>query len=274
MKLLNIGCGKRYRDGWVNIDLNPASKDVIAWDVSKGLPFENEYFDVVYHSHLLEHFSMEEAPLFLKECHRVLKHGGIIRVVTPNLEKICRLYLEALEKASTGDKEWRLNHEWMLMELFDQMVRERSGGRFSSWLKQKPIPNEAFVRARWGSFAFPREDPEDRAPVKPPHMLKKISSKGSYYQKAFKEKLLKLLLGEKDYKALELGRLKKSGELHLWMYDRLNLAELLQKTGFENPRQMSATESQIPNWNSYCLDTEADGTVYKPDSLYMEAIKK
>lgn len=273
MKLLNIGCGNRYREGWVNIDLKPASPDVIAWDVSEGLPFEDESFDVVYHSHILEHFGREQAPLFLRECHRVLKHGGIIRVVTPNLEEICRLYLEALEKAASGDKTWRFNHEWMMIELFDQMVRERSGGRYSTWLRQKPIPNEEFVKSRMGSFGFPKESKEHKTQSSEAAIITKVKNKGASYKKALKEKMLRLLLGEKDYKALELGRLRTSGELHLWMYDRVNLAEMLKEAGFENPRLMTPTESQIPAWNDYHLDVETDGTVYKPDSLYMEAVK-
>lgn len=272
MKLLNIGCGNRYRDGWVNIDLKPDSKEVLSWNVEKGLPFKDESFDVVYHSHLLEHLSREQAPLFLKECHRILKHGGIIRVVTPNLEKICRLYLEALEKACGGDKIWRFNHEWMLIELFDQIVRERSGGQYSILLKQR-LPNEDFVRARMGSFGFPSKNGKEKTQKDAPPLGKKITTKWNYYHKTLKENLLRLMLGKKDYKALELGRLRISGELHLWMYDRFNLAELLKEAGFKNPRSMTPTESQITGWSNYCLDTDADGTVYKPDSLYMEAVK-
>jgi hypothetical protein len=34
-----------------------------------------------------------------------------------------------------------------------------------------------------------------------------------------------------------------------------------------------ADESYITNWTSFNLDTEPDGSIYKPDSLYMEAVK-
>jgi hypothetical protein len=57
------------------------------------------------------------------------------------------------------------------------------------------------------------------------------------------------------------------------MYDRYSLALLLEKYGLENIIQRTAAESYIPDWASFNLDTELDGTVYKPDSLYMEAIK-
>jgi hypothetical protein len=57
------------------------------------------------------------------------------------------------------------------------------------------------------------------------------------------------------------------------MYDRYSLARALESAGFQDPRIMGPTESQIPGWTEYHLDTEADGTVYKPDSFYVEARK-
>jgi hypothetical protein len=41
--------------------------------------------------------------------------------------------------------------------------------------------------------------------------------------------------------------------------------------GFQDPIQKGAAQSQISNWSSFNLDTLADGTVVKPDSLFMEA---
>ena len=57
------------------------------------------------------------------------------------------------------------------------------------------------------------------------------------------------------------------------MYDAYSLGQLLQATGFSNPQRYGAAERQVPQWNSFHLDTEPDGTVYKPDSLYMEGTK-
>jgi hypothetical protein len=78
-----------------------------------------------------------------------------------------------------------------------------------------------------------------------------------------RESLLKILLGE-EYSALQIGRFRQSGEVHQWMYDHYSLALLLKKCGLENIIQCSATESGIPDWVSWNLDTEPDGTVYKP----------
>ena len=80
----------------------------------------------------------------------MLKPGGVIRVAVPDLESIARLYLDALDKASQGIPGWADNYNWMLLELFDQTVRESSCGQLVDYFQQKPIPNWDFVRERWG----------------------------------------------------------------------------------------------------------------------------
>src|SRR6185437_7104009 len=73
MRALNLGCGGRFQPDWENLDFAPASAAVRAHDLQKGIPFPDGTFDVVYHSHVLEHFPKQFAPSFLRECHRVLK---------------------------------------------------------------------------------------------------------------------------------------------------------------------------------------------------------
>jgi len=59
----------------------------------------------------------------------------------------------------------------------------------------------------------------------------------------------------------------------MWMYDAYSLRELLGQTGFIGVGRRTAIESRIPGWQTYHLDTEPNGAVYKPDSLYMEGVK-
>src|SRR6185436_2611644 len=113
-------------------------------DVSQGLPFPDHHFDVVYHSHMIEHMRVDDVQRFLGDCLRVLKRGGIMRVATPDLERLCAAYLERLRANATAD------HEWLVIELIDQTVRERSGGAMLDYLKRDPLPNEAFVLERIG----------------------------------------------------------------------------------------------------------------------------
>jgi hypothetical protein len=84
--------------------------------------------------------------------------------------------------------------------------------------------------------------------------------------------MIRWLLG-REYELLQLGRFRKSGEVHLWMYDRHSLRELLTGAGFVAFRLPSARESAIPGWTDAHLDTLESGEPAKPDSLYAEAAR-
>lgn len=81
---LNLGCVSRFHLDWINVYFTSTVRDVIVANLCKGIPFPDQTFDIVYHSHLLEHFSKSDAAGFVNECHRVLRPGGIIRVVVPD----------------------------------------------------------------------------------------------------------------------------------------------------------------------------------------------
>ena len=82
-----------------------------------------------------------------------------------------------------------------------------------------------------------------------------------------RESLLRLVLG-RDYAALQVGRVRLGGEIHLAMYDHISIEAALVKAGFVDIVFQSAITSVILGWSDQCLDTESDGSVYKPDSLF------
>ena len=90
MKLLNIGCGTNFHPSWTNLDVVSTSSDVTAYDIRKGLPFIDSFFDGVYHSHVIEHLTPKDALVFMRECVRILRPGGSLRIATPDLETIAR----------------------------------------------------------------------------------------------------------------------------------------------------------------------------------------
>ena len=92
---LHVGSGKGYISlpGYVNIDINPFNRKDIWLDVRLGLPFPSGSVDAIYCSHMLEHFFAPQAVKLLRECHRVLKPKGGIRLVTPHLGKAIAAYL-------------------------------------------------------------------------------------------------------------------------------------------------------------------------------------
>jgi SAM-dependent methyltransferase len=274
---LNLGCGRRFHPDWENVDFFPIAPNVRAHDLRKGIPYPDGIFDVVYHSHVLEHFPKQRAPIFLRECLRVLKPGGLIRVAVPDLEQIARLYIEALEKASLDLPGWKDNYDWILLEMYDQTVREHPGGACFDYYRQEPILNWNFVFMRVGVEA---QVSMNVARAESPAQLKgyrRLRTKWKYVLRNFGmvsgNKLAKMVLNKEDYEALQVGRFRRQGEIHQWMYDAYSLARLLHECGFSNAQRCAATESRVPNWAQYCLDNERDGTTYKPDSIYMEAVK-
>jgi SAM-dependent methyltransferase len=275
----------------VNVNFTSTGPEVIAANLRAGIPFPDESFDVVYHSHVLEHLTKAAAADFLKECCRVLKPGGIIRVAVPDLEAIARNYLLALENAKAGMAGWNHHYDWMLLELYDQVVRDHSGGEMARYLLAAHIPNEEYVVGRCGtearniiasgrnSRASAQIATQPTAPAtrKLLGMVSVPTSLRTIYRMlrnpvGWKEALLQKLLGN-EYEALQTGRFRSGGEIHQWMYDSYSLGRLLQACGFRSVTVRSATESDIPRWPSYNLDTEPDGSVYKPDSLFIEARK-
>ena len=56
---LNLGCGNRKKEGFINIDSRESVKPDVVWDLEKGLPFDIKFNSVtgVYASHILEHIN-------------------------------------------------------------------------------------------------------------------------------------------------------------------------------------------------------------------------
>ncbi|MSU78870.1 MAG: methyltransferase domain-containing protein [Gemmataceae bacterium] len=265
LRLLNLGCGRRFHTDWTNLDLHPCDPAVAPWDVHQPLPFADGSFDTVYHSHLLEHLPADCALGFLRECRRVLTPGGIMRIAVPDLEAIVQLYLKAIHEAWDGNRESMRNHRWLVTELYDQTTRETPGGTIAKQANgQEPFSTLAWYRLGEDG-AILRQSVERKSA--PPTWRDRLRGWvfGSWH-----ERIIRWLLGD-EYALLQVGRFRRSGEIHHWMYDRVSLRTLLHQAGFGNFRCVSANESAINGWTSYHLDTLADGRIRKPDSIYVEA---
>lgn len=118
---LNLGCGPDAPAGWLNLDgswnawfshhpnlrqllkmvgfINAANQGSewsvkpIVHDLTKPLPFPDNFISAIYASHVLEHLYLVEAQRLLLECRRVLKQGGVVRIVVPDLRSMTQDYL-------------------------------------------------------------------------------------------------------------------------------------------------------------------------------------
>jgi predicted SAM-dependent methyltransferase len=93
LRKLHLGAGEHALPDWLNTDLHDyGRRELVYLDVRKKFPLPDESFDVVFSEHLLEHLTYAEGQHCLRESFRVLRSGGRVRVATPSLERLARLY--------------------------------------------------------------------------------------------------------------------------------------------------------------------------------------
>lgn len=89
---LELGAGEnRGIAGWTYVDLNENCD--LSLDLTQPFPFPDNSVQMIYSSHLLEHFKYGDLINLLKECHRIIKPGGIFNAAVPN----ARIYLNAYQ---------------------------------------------------------------------------------------------------------------------------------------------------------------------------------
>ena len=141
MTKLNFGCGHRFAKGWVNIDFHSEHPEVQRVNLLGRLPFPDGHFDCVYSSHTLEHFELTTAERIVRECRRVMKSGGILRTVVPDLEDTCREYIRILDQVDTSATA-RQRYEWIVLELLDQLTRTRPSGLIQDYRERLRVDDD------------------------------------------------------------------------------------------------------------------------------------
>jgi len=266
LNYLNVGCGAKFHRAWTNIDMVTNDRAVQAVNLILGIPFEDGRFDVVYHSQVLEHVPKDKAPAFLADCLRVLKPGGILRVVVPDLEDITREYLRLLrQNIEQPSARSEADYDWMLLELYDQVVRNQSGGAMAEYLRQPAMLNREYVVGRIGRVARDLIDPLPQPTAR--SLMQRLSG---VTPAKLADWLRRQWRKRRGSEALQVGTFRLGGEVHLWMYDRFSLARSLRQVGFVEVRQVDPHTSGVPDWARYELDVRA-GTVVDPTSQFMEA---
>jgi predicted SAM-dependent methyltransferase len=164
---LNIGCGMAPTPDWLNYD-NSLAVRLARWPLAARMlraigvldagnyefvdfcrrhgvrhanavariPHESGSVDVVYSSHMIEHLDRWEAGRFLAECRRVLKPGGVLRILVPDLRVTVRDYV------AKGNADVFLDH--LQLELYKPhglrawLRHQLVGGRNHRWLYDGP----------------------------------------------------------------------------------------------------------------------------------------
>jgi len=80
---LNLGSGNEYKDGWINLDIDPKWNPDILCNVEKGIPLPNNSINFVYIKHVLEHIDPRKFIYVMSEIRRVCKDKAIVIVYVP-----------------------------------------------------------------------------------------------------------------------------------------------------------------------------------------------
>lgn len=105
---LNVGSfTQMHHRGWTNIDAVNLAPFAQHWgfhymhrDVRQGLPFKTGEVDLIYSSHFLEHLTYDEGLAFLRECRRVVKPGGAMRIIVPDAAELISSYVRGTQEDS------------------------------------------------------------------------------------------------------------------------------------------------------------------------------
>ena len=90
---LQLGFGLNYLDGWFNTGISLQELLYGTYlDAGQPFPFPDASVNYVFSEHLFEHLTYQQGLNMLKECYRILKPGGVIRIATPDLRFLLGLY--------------------------------------------------------------------------------------------------------------------------------------------------------------------------------------
>jgi SAM-dependent methyltransferase len=265
-RFLNLACGDFYvgNSEWLNLDWYPHSEHVHKANLLTKIDLPNDSLEAIYSSHFIEHIPKDKLDFILSECFRILKPGGIMRIVVPDFENIVREYIRNLD-----NKEYE-KAEFNTIELLDQCVRNKSGGTLAEWRGNKNLTAEFrdYISYRTG-YLYKKSIALSENPRKFTLRIPKITLTRVQWIYC---KTLTLFMPK--WFAHNHINFTNTGELHKWVYDERVLSKHLSAVGFKKITRVSSSESQIPNFPSTPLDLDEKGNIRKgAESMYLEALK-
>jgi predicted SAM-dependent methyltransferase len=124
---LHLGCGPRVIEGWINADMIRDHR-TLTLHLPQGLRrFKDASVGFIYASHVLEHIAYPgDAQAFVKECHRILRPGGAVRIIVPSIDAIIAAY--AQDDAGFFDVQREFHPAWCTTKLEHLMYALQQDG--------------------------------------------------------------------------------------------------------------------------------------------------
>ena len=150
MKKVQFGSGLNIIPGWENTDFP-------AVDITKTLPYESNTIDRIFHEHVLEHIDEVDGFRFLKECFRVLKPAGIMRISIPSIDGFIHVY-QNWDKMNSELKEKYRNRTHYINHVTYGEAVGYSGKMFDRNFNVKSYKNGP----QWHRFLYDKGDIKDK----------------------------------------------------------------------------------------------------------------
>ncbi|WP_036483968.1 methyltransferase domain-containing protein [Myxosarcina sp. GI1] len=104
LKKINYACGKKYLENWLNVDfyyknsfLIPDKIIYYPVDLTAKHPFPDNYFEFGFAEDFIEHLQQVDSIIFLNECYRTFKTGGVLRLSFPGLEGVFQKHYQTMD---------------------------------------------------------------------------------------------------------------------------------------------------------------------------------
>ena len=90
---LHIG-GEEKKEGWKILNIQQKPDVDFIGDITDLGQFDDNSIEEIYASHVVEHVAQKKVETTLKGIHRVLKDSGKFYVSVPDMDILCRIYLD------------------------------------------------------------------------------------------------------------------------------------------------------------------------------------
>lgn len=271
-RFLNIACGDTFVEDefWTNIDFTSHSPKIKKANILNGLPYKDNTFDVVYSSHFIEHIPIDSVNLFLKDVYRIMKPGGLLRIVTPDLEFLNNEYKKNL------DLKFFNKANFITTLILDQCVRTAAGGKLKLDMDSFHNTNDKemieYTKLLIGPDAFKYIKLDDANLLKKIYI--KIKKDPKFLLNVISMIRIKFFLFflPKSFKSLNVST-ASIGEKHMWLYDFNSLSDFLNNSSFNNIKKVDFDASSYYKYIFSELDIK-DGLPRKGiHQLFVEAYK-